>query len=309
MAMTGATIPQTRLLDGKNVWPALRDRKPSPVESYYWIWRGQDALRTAQWKLHRFFGRFELYDITKDETESNNVADAHPDIVKSLAGKMDAWADSLGVALAHQPAPARYRAPAAPEGEVLAVTVTISDKAKPKDRLAINVANWNGTQYATDWIEFDIAFSPGIKGRHPWFSTLEGNNSKPFGPLFKKGDGIDQFGRDQTTGPGIADGKSVWEHRIIGLSSSAPGPLGKHGFVFTGGKPGSYTVYLDNLRIRHANGSITPLWTSGKDTRTGKFTPDEFFTELQIRAVNVEEAGDDKDQTKPEAKTKNKKVD
>lgn len=291
MAMTGSTMPETRPLDGKDIWPALRDRQPSPVESYYFVWHDEDALRTPQWKLHRFFDRYELYDITKDETESKNIADAHPEVVKSLAAKMDAWADSLGVALSHQPAPAKMHAPAAPEGEVLAVTVTISDKAKPKDRLAINVANWNGTQYATDWIEYDIAFAPGIKGRHPYFSTLEGNNSKPFGPLFKTGTGVDQFGRDQITGPGIADGKSVWEHRVIGLSSTAPGPLGKHGLVFTGGKAGTFTVYLDNLRLRHADGRTTPLWTSSKDTKTAKFTPNEFFTDMQIRAVSVEEVG------------------
>lgn len=289
MAMTGSTMPQTRPLDGKNIWPALRDRQPSPVESYYFVWHDEDALRTPRWKLHRFFNRYELYDITRDETESNNVAGAHPDVVKSLAAKMDAWAGSLGVALSHQPAPAKMHAPAAPEGEVLAVTVTISEKAKPKDRLAINVANWNGTQYATDWIEYDIAFAPGIKGRHPYFSTLEGNNSKPFGPLFKIGTGVDQFGRDQITGPGVADGKSVWEHRIIGLSSTAPGPLGKHGIVFTGGKAGTFTVYLDNLRIRHLDGRTTPLWISGRDTKTAKFTPNELFTNLEIRAVKVEE--------------------
>jgi len=172
---------------------------------------------------------------------------------------------------------------------VLAVTVTISDKAKPQDRLAINVANWNGTQYATDWIEYDIAFAPGIKGRYPYVSTLEGNGSKPFGPLFKAGAATDQFGRDQITGPGIADSKSVWEHRIIGLSSTAPGPLGKHGLVFTGGQAGTFTVYLDNLRLRHLDGSTTPLWTSGKDTRAAKFTPNVLFTDLQIRAVNLDE--------------------
>jgi hypothetical protein len=202
---------------------------------------------------------------------------------------MDAWAGSLGVALTHQPAPAKYHAPAKPEGEVLAVTVTVTDKAKPGDRLAISVANWSGSQYATDWIEYDVAFSPGTPARHPWFSTLEGNNSKPFGPLFKRGDGVDQLGRDQTTGPGIADGKSVWEHRIIGLSSTAPGPLGKHGVVFTGGKPGTFTIYLDNLRIRHTDGSTTPLWMSGKDTRAGAFQANELFKDLKVRAVNVAE--------------------
>lgn len=291
MAMTGSEMPETRPLDGRNIWPALRYSQPSPVESYYWVWRDQDALRTPQWKLHRFFNRYELYDITKDETESNNLADAHPEVVKSLSTKMDAWVDSLGVALSHRPAPAKFHASAAPEGEVLAVTVTISEKAKPKDRLVINVANWTGMHYATDWIEYDIAFAPGITGRHPYFSTLEGNNTRPFGPLFKLGTGVDQFDRDQVSGPGIADGKSVWEHRIIGLASTAPRPLGKHGVVFTGGKAGTFTVYLDNLRIRHHDGSTTPLWTDGKDTRTGKFTPDELFKDLKIRAVDISEVG------------------
>ena len=291
MAMTGSKMPDTRPLDGKNVWPALRDNTTSPVESYYFVWRDQDALRTPQWKLHRFFNRHELYDLARDESESSNVAGSHPDVVKSLAAKMDAWADSLGVALSHRPAPEKYHAPAAPEGEVLAVTVRITDKAKPKDRLAVNIANWSGTQYATDWIEFDIAFSPNTPQRHPYFSTLEGNKSKPFGPLFKAGTGVDQFGRDQITGPGIADGKSAWDHRIVGLSGTAPGPLGKHGIVFTGGTAGTFTVYLDNLRIRHLDGSTSPIWTSGKDTRTGKFTANEFFKDLKIRAVDLSEVG------------------
>lgn len=289
MAMTDSKMPETRPLDGKNIWPALRDGKESPVDSYYFVWRDEDALRTQNWKLHRFFNRFELYDITSDETESTNVADAHPEIVQSLVAKMDAWADSLGAAISHRPAAEKYQAEAKPDGEVLAITVTITDQAKPKDRLAINIANWNDPQYATDWVEFDIAFSPNISKRYPFYSTLEGNNSKPFGPLFKHGTTVDQFGRDQSTGPGIADSTSIWEHRIIGLSSTAPGPLGKHGVVFTGGTPGTFTIYLDNLRIRHLDGSTTPLWTGRKDTRAGKFTSNDLFTDLQIRTINVDE--------------------
>jgi hypothetical protein len=225
--------------------------------------------------------------MTIDETESNNVAEKYPDVVQSLTSKMDAWADSLSAAISHRPAPDKFRADAKPEGEVLAVTVTITGKAKPKDRLAINIANWNESQYATDWVEFDIVFSTDKPKRYPYYSTLEGNNSKPFGPLFKPGIFVDQFGRDQSTGPGIANGTSVWEHRIIGLSSTAPGPLGKHGVVFSGGTPGTFTIYLDNLRIRHLDGSTTPLWTNGKDTRAGNLTPNEFFHNLTIRTVSV----------------------
>lgn len=285
MAMTESKMPETRPLDGKNIWPALRDNTASPVESYYWIWHDEDAIRTAQWKLHRFFNRFELYDIVKDENETTNLADANAEVVKSLAAKMNAWADSLGAGLSHQPAPAKYHKPAAPDGEVLAVTVTITDKAKPRDRLAISLANWNGTQYATDWIEYDIAFSPDKLKRYPYYSTLEGNNSKPFVSLFKAGTAVDHHGRDQVTCPGIADGKSIWEHRIIGLAGSAPGPLGKHGVVFTGGQPGTYTIYLDNLRLRHADGTTTVLWSNKKDTRLQKFTETDLFKDIQVRTV------------------------
>ena len=77
----------------------------------------------------------------------------------------------------------------------------------------------------------------------------------------------------------------------MGLASTAPGPLGKHGVVFTGGTAGTFTIYLDNLRIRHADGSTTPLWTSGKDTRAGSFKANELFKDLNVRAVNVAEVG------------------
>ena len=44
--------------------------------------------------------------------------------------------------------------------------------------------------------------------------------------------------------------------------------------------------YLDNLRLRHADGSTTPIWTSGKDTGTSKFNANELFKDLQVRAVD-----------------------
>ena len=287
MAMTGSAMPETRPLDGKNIWPALRDRQPSPVESYYWVWRDEDAIRTADWKLHRFFDRYELYDMKTDEREATNVAESHPEVVKTLAAKMDVWADSLGAALSHQPVPAKMSAEPAPEGEVLEITVVVTEKAKPSDRLIIPFSNWGGRQEATDWIEFDIAFSHNTPKRHPYYSPMRGNDNKPASLLFKKGLGIDQHGREQATSPGFEDSESPWERRIIGLCANAPGPLGKHAIVFSGGKPGTYTVYLDNLRLRHADGSSSAIWTNGKDIRKGKFDDSELFTNVRVRAVPV----------------------
>ncbi len=60
--------------------------------------------------------------------------------------------------------------------------------------------------------------------------------------------------------------------------------------LLTGRHP-TFTIYLDNLRIRHADGSTTPLWTSGKGTRAGAFKASELFKDLQVRTVNVAEVG------------------
>jgi hypothetical protein len=289
MAMAEARMPETRPLEGKNIWPALRDNTASPVESYYWAWRNEDALRTADWKLHRFFDHFELYDIRTDMSEAKNVAEAHPDVVKSLTAKMNAWTESLGAALTHQPAPMKLNAKPAPEGEVLEVTVTVTAQAKPNDRLVVPIAGFEDHQFATDYVEYDIATAAAGLRRGFYYSPFKGNDSKAITLNFKRGEGIDQFGREQSTAPEIQGGPGVWEHRVIGLGSSAPGTLPRHGLVFKGGKPGTYKVYLDNLRVRHADGSATPIWTNGKDTRFRKIEDSELFTNVRVRAVPVSE--------------------
>jgi arylsulfatase A-like enzyme len=289
MAMADLKMPETRPLDGKNIWPSLRANTASPVESYYWAWRNQDAIRTADWRMHRFFDHNELYDISADISETKNVANEHPDVVKSLTAKLTTWADSIGAALTHQTPPAKFNVPPAPEGEVLAVTVTITAAAKPKDKLIVPIASWGGFQFATDWVEFDIAFAPGHPKRQAFYSPFSGNEKKAEQLIFKRGEGIDQFGREQINGPGMQDSAATWEHRIVGLCSSAPGPLGRHGVVFTGGQPGTYTIYLDNLRLRHADGSTEPIWTNSKDTRAKKVADNELFKNVLVRAVPAAE--------------------
>ncbi len=178
MAMAGLKMPDTRPLDGKNIWPALRDNTASPVESYYWAWRNEDALRTADWRVHRFFDHNELYNIHTDISEATNVAAANPEVVKSLTAKMNTWAESLGAALAHQRVPARLDAKPAPEGDVLEVTVTVTAQAKPNDRLIVPITTTDLEQFATDYIEYDIAIAPDSLRRGFFYSPFKGNDSK-----------------------------------------------------------------------------------------------------------------------------------
>jgi arylsulfatase A-like enzyme len=284
MAMAELPMPATRPLDGKNIWPALRDNAPSPVQSYYWAWRNQDALRTAQWRLHRFFDRYELYDIQNDPGETKNLAEAQSETVKTLAAQMDNWAQSLGAALSHQRVPARLDAPPAPEGDVLQISVIVTPEAKPKDLLLVPITGFAGSVYATDYLEYDVAVAPGSLKRGFFYTPFKGSETD-FTLAFKRGEGIDQFGREQVNGPEPQGAPGVWEHRVIGLCGLAPGALPRHGVVFRGGKPGTFTIYLDNLRLRHADGSTTPLWSSAKDNRFRKIADTAPFSNVQARSV------------------------
>jgi arylsulfatase A-like enzyme len=285
--MVGGKMPETRPLDGRSIWPALRDGKESPVESYYWVWRNCDAIRTANWKMLRYFDHNELYDIRKDESEATNVADGHPDVVKDLTVKMDKWAASLGAALTHQPVPGALNAAPQPDGEALEISVTVTDKAKPRDMIVVQVANLEGPRFATDYIEYDIAVAPDSLQQGFYYSPYRGNDAKSIQLEFRKGEGIDQFGREQVTGPGPKGGPGVWEHRVIGLCSGAPGWLPLHGIVFTGRKAGTFKVYLANLRLRRAGGTLLPVWSEGKHTRTKKIGDTEMFKDVKVRTVKA----------------------
>jgi monofunctional biosynthetic peptidoglycan transglycosylase len=285
--MAGLQMPATRPMDGLNVWPAIRERGQSPVDSYYWVWRRNDTIRTAEWKLHRFFDRDELFNIRTDVGETVNLANQEPAVVTALKSKMNEWASSLGAGLPHQAPPEHLNASPAPAGEVLEVSVTVTHRARRSKKLVVPIAEFAGRQVATDFVEFDICAAPGSLTRGFFYSPFR-KKKKRKELEFRAGIGIDQFGREQALGPAPRGGDGVWEHRIVGLLGGAPGPLLNHGLVFVGKKAGNFRVYLDNLRVRHADGSTTPIWQDHEHTRFVK--PAKLpagFADLSVRGVQL----------------------
>ncbi|MDC1406088.1 hypothetical protein N8314_00875 [Akkermansiaceae bacterium] len=64
-----------------------------------WEHNGNRALRKGKWKLvaEGIKGKWELYDMEADRSETNNLASQHPDIVKTLTAKWDKIAKATHV--------------------------------------------------------------------------------------------------------------------------------------------------------------------------------------------------------------------
>lgn len=84
--LAGAELPENRALDGRDIWPVLMGEEESPHEVFFY--HSQDnlqAVRSGMWKLHvSEMEPVALFDLENDIGESNNVLEAHPDIVDRL---------------------------------------------------------------------------------------------------------------------------------------------------------------------------------------------------------------------------------
>ncbi|MBP0902975.1 sulfatase [Mariniflexile gromovii] len=80
-------------IDGKNIWHLLSGTKKgkSPHRKkgfYYYKESTLEAVRQGDWKLRIIDGEVALYNLKNDISESNNVADANPKLVKKLRKMM-----------------------------------------------------------------------------------------------------------------------------------------------------------------------------------------------------------------------------
>ncbi|MFK5924600.1 MAG: arylsulfatase [Verrucomicrobiota bacterium] len=105
--VAGAEYPKT-FHGGKNITPmegkSLRlafEGKGDQIEreAIYWEHEGNRAVRSDNWKLvaNGIRGKWELYDISKDRSELNDLAAAMPDKVKQLAKMWKAYAQRTHV--------------------------------------------------------------------------------------------------------------------------------------------------------------------------------------------------------------------
>jgi N-acetylgalactosamine-6-sulfatase len=107
-SMAGAKLPGGLKPDGEDMSAALLGKSKQRTRPLMWEWRFRVfgdmahkcpmlAIRDGKWKLlmNPDRSRIELYDIPRDPTELDNVADQHPDIVRKLSERLLKWQKTL----------------------------------------------------------------------------------------------------------------------------------------------------------------------------------------------------------------------
>ena len=96
LALAGAHGSEDHPFDGKDIWQTLAEGASSPHEDILInveAFRG--AIRKGNWKLVKIAllpGKTELFDLSKDPAEQNNVADQFPEIAADLEARLMAYA-------------------------------------------------------------------------------------------------------------------------------------------------------------------------------------------------------------------------
>jgi arylsulfatase A-like enzyme len=111
-------------LDGVDLLPHLTGEKTTaPHDALYWRFGPQKAIRKGNWKLvdWRDFeaktqSGWQLYDLSKDLGEKNDLAPSHPQLVAELSAAWDTWNGRNVAPLWHGSPTEDPTAPARPAG-------------------------------------------------------------------------------------------------------------------------------------------------------------------------------------------------
>ena len=97
VAAAGLKLPADNTLDGKNILPVLEGKVDILHEDLFWSEgsNGEWAVRSGNWKLVVIKDQIELFNLKDDVSESINLADKNPKIVKKLSAKYEVWLDSM----------------------------------------------------------------------------------------------------------------------------------------------------------------------------------------------------------------------
>lgn len=83
-------------LEGKSLVPLLKGKPVQASPYMFWEHEGNQAVRKGDWKAvkEQEQKQWQLYDLSSDATELNDLADQHPALLAELVSKWEEWAGS-----------------------------------------------------------------------------------------------------------------------------------------------------------------------------------------------------------------------
>ena len=92
-----AGCPTQTDIDGTDLSPVLFSGQSLTARTLFWRMRSSGATRRGSWKLVQHDGQEpELYDLTADLGETQNVAQEFPDVAAELGAEFEEWSGSIG---------------------------------------------------------------------------------------------------------------------------------------------------------------------------------------------------------------------
>lgn len=103
--ITGAVYPENfrgnsiKPLEGKSLLPVFQNKEREGHKAIFWEHLGNKAVRRGKWKLVSRQERdiWELYDMSVDRSETNDLSLDYPEIVRDLNKYYEAWAKRSNV--------------------------------------------------------------------------------------------------------------------------------------------------------------------------------------------------------------------
>jgi len=92
----GKTLKPT---EGISLFNTFKDKKGDVHENLFWEHEGNKAVRSGKWKLvyELEYGKWELYDLATDRSETKDLSATYPAEVKRLKALHDQWSQRVGV--------------------------------------------------------------------------------------------------------------------------------------------------------------------------------------------------------------------
>lgn len=265
MALTNSTITAGDL-DGRDVSEGILNRTDVRAEHespYFGINSQWGVVKSGKWKLHYNEVKpgqvLQLYDLDNDPEELNNMAEAESQVTEDLKKLYNDWVSENNYSFSYLPVPEERmtaRTPS-PEGEVLEIEAWQADSLVAP--LFVRFANFsNGGEDAGDHIEFDI-YVPEDTENDSGFHFSPGGGVRPY-YIDNRAVTQDSMNLNAYRWP-----RNQWIKVAVGYGNHAPIGGYANYVCFVRTLAGYTHFYMDNMIVRHKDGSTETIWKSEND--------------------------------------------